>query len=176
MDNTKVWTLPKGENRTDDQKKEIWSWILGKRIDQFRSMYAAANNEDAKKAIQETSSLETDGGNCPECGAPWIEVKFDNRFLAGRYFKPGCECYPCCPNCGRSLYDCDATGELRKTWDCPNCGWRLMVGNEKRYGSAYAAGRYAMDWLSEIFKKLAAWKKRRASRKKRETKESVNEN
>jgi hypothetical protein len=148
-----ILRLQRGKERTTEEKKKMWDSIQEIRMDQFRRMYSDAGNDESRKSIMEVSQLEMGGGKCQKCGQAWNRVEFENRYLAGYYFQPACDCFVSCPDCGRWLYDEEAAGILRVDWICTNCGWKLIVDGEKRYGLDYAIGKFRRDKVRELFAK-----------------------
>lgn len=114
--------------------QRLWGSILQERAD--RSIIVGdAGDEETATLLR----LEVDGGYCPRCGDLWKEVRFKNRFAEGRYFQPGCECYPRCPRCGNWQYEDFSAGVLKAHgWRCGDCGFKLLTDDSRRrYGSRY---------------------------------------
>lgn len=107
----------------------------------------ALGRSGAPKELLDLMQLEVDGGSCPRCGRPWKEVRYDNAFGCGRYFRPACRCYKRCAHCGYECYRQEVMGQLECTVSagryviqgraqkipasrvlrCPNCGVIFIV-------------------------------------------------
>ncbi len=130
-----------------EQKIKRWNVIMRARINWFENEYKRINNTNSIsnsnkqiicKEIQLIAALELDGGKCQRCGRAWKETIFDNKFGAGRYFEPECQCYFKCPRCKKHLYDMYVTTRLKMTkYQCHFCDWVLLFEGEERHGIAY---------------------------------------
>ena len=116
--------------------QQLWESILQHRVDASISLGDAGDKE-----IATLLRLEIDGGHCPLCGDSWREICFDNIFGQGRYFQPGCQCYPKCPRCQTWQYEEFSAGMLKaRDWRCHACGFKLLTDDGfQRYGQRYEA-------------------------------------
>ena len=152
------------------EKRERWKAYQGTRADKLEEV-AGRCKEPHKKELGNFLMLEFEGGACPMCGKMWREVTFENQLGYCHYFLPDCDCYAHCPECNTYLYEEHVSQYLRdENWCCPRCGWRLLVGVEKRWGAEYKRVAFfsdRQDWQREIREKREEAKKKR--RDNRET-------
>lgn len=115
--------------------QKLWESILQHRAEASIVVGNAGDKETATLL-----QCEVDGGHCARCGDPWREIRFDNTFAQGRYFEPGCRCYPKCPRCQAWQYEEWSAGILKsRDWKC-ECGFQLLTdAGLQRYGRDYEA-------------------------------------
>ena len=93
--------------------------------------------------------LESVGGPCPKCRKPWEKVTVSNRYAAFEYYRPACECYETCAECGKSLYGHVPAGFGKHQYKCPSCGhreppkWRLTCVKCGQNGTDHEGKPYA---------------------------------
>ena len=85
-----IMTVP-----TQEQKQEAASARLRTHLRKMEE----AHNVGLSGTYTDMMKMEIDGGNCPKCNKPWLEIDYDGLFGMGRYFEPECYCFPTC-RCG----------------------------------------------------------------------------
>ena len=118
------------------------------------TVLALAEREMLEEAL--LVEQDFDGGTCKQCGAPYKEVRVQNKFVEFSYWEPSCRCFPVCPICGRSLHYEGTFGPFF----CRNCGpfpcfsvsekteWNESTGKrEKKRSRCKGSLRiYGRDW------------------------------
>jgi predicted Zn-ribbon and HTH transcriptional regulator len=120
--------------RTEKQKAEAWHAVVKKRLEFWEHLKKMNGN---KSAYDKLFELEFDGGICFKCGVAWQEREFDNSFMKGKYYVPGCHCFARCPECKSYLYDMHI--QYGKVYQCDNCGFDLYnaATDTIRYGEEF---------------------------------------
>lgn len=116
----KAGELAKSKPKTDDEKYLWWDSICTRLLESYEKQKKA---EAIGEIEYQMLVGEIRGGEkCRTCGIPWAEIRFNDEFGMGLYYKPLCGCSPKCPKCRRSLHIDYAVGRLVGDVWCDYCG------------------------------------------------------
>jgi len=121
----KAGDLAKSKPKTNDEKYLWWDGLCTRLLEH----YEIQKKSDAISEIEYQMLVgEIRGGvKCKACGISWKEVRFNDSFGMGLYYKPACGCSPKCPVCHRSLHIEHALGKLVDQAWCEYCGAAVSV-------------------------------------------------
>jgi hypothetical protein len=124
-----------GQVKTNDQKFQWWTSIQ----DRLLASYEVKLKADAINQIEyDMLCGELKGGmKCKQCGMAWMEVRFNNPFGMGLYYRPACGCAPRCLGCRRRLHVEYSSGNLMGEEWCNYCGAPLTPAAMERYNEAH---------------------------------------
>jgi len=116
----KAGDIAKSKPKTDEEKYLWWDSICNRLLDSYEKQRKAEAISDIE--YQMLVGEIRGGMKCPTCKISWAEIRFNDAFGMGLYYKPLCGCSPRCPACRRSLHIEHAAGKLvDKAW-CDYCG------------------------------------------------------